>query len=275
MGADGDIPSDELIGRIKEYMIKASREAKENTSWISPNNAYEAAVQKFIDGILTRPRGKAFLEDFIPFQRMVSHYGMYNSLSQTLLKVCSPGLPDLYQGTELWDLNLVDPDNRRPVDFEQRMLLLRSLQEAIPSTALAWDLSLTREDGRIKLYTLSRSLTFRRERPELFREGAYLPLEAEGDNRDCICAFERSLKGSSAVIIVPRFLSRLISGTGSVPFSKAVWGETKLVLPDASAGSRYRNVFTGEELVVPVEGWSLPLAEVFTCFPIALLERKS
>ena len=173
----------------------------------------------------------------------------------------------------LWDLNLVDPDNRRPVDFEQRIQMLHSLQEAGPSTSLAWDLSQAREDGRIKLYTLWQGLTFRRERQELFRSGAYLPIETEGEKRECICAFERSLKDRSAVVVVPRFLSRLISGTGSVPFSTAVWGDTRLVLPDASAGCRYRNVFTGEELVVPEGGWSLQAGEIFTCFPVAMLER--
>ena len=271
----GDQPSDEFIRRIKEYMLKSCREAKENTSWISPNSPYEAGVQAFIDGILSRPQGKAFLDDFIPFQRMVSHYGMYNSLSQVLLKVCSPGLPDIYQGTELWDLNLVDPDNRRAVDFGRRIQMLKALQDAGPSTTLAWELSLAREDGRIKLFTLARSLAFRRKRSALFREGAYLPLEAEGEKRECVCAFERSLQGTSAVVVVPRFLARLISGTGSVPFSKAVWGDAKLVLPDAPPGSRYRNIFTGEDLAVADGAWSLALADVFSCFPVALLERLS
>ena len=270
---DGEQPTGEFVGRIKEYMLKACREAKVNTSWISPNEHYESAVLRFIDAILGRPQGKAFLEDFIPFQRMVSHYGMYNSLSQALLKVCAPGVPDIYQGTELWDLSLVDPDNRRPVDFARRDEMLRTLQSAGPSVTMAWNLSQAREDGRIKLYTLATSLAYRRDRRTLFREGAYLPLETEGEKRDCICAFERSLQHSSAIIVVPRLLTRLISGTGSVPFSKAVWEDTRLVLPDAPPGTMYRNVFTGEELVVAEGAWSLSLAEILSCFPVALLDR--
>jgi (1->4)-alpha-D-glucan 1-alpha-D-glucosylmutase len=266
-------PSDEFVRRIGEYMIKSCREAKVNTSWISPNGSYEAAVTAFIDALLVRQQGKAFLNDFIPFQRMISHYGTYNSLSQALLKVCAPGVPDIYQGSELWDLNLVDPDNRQPVDFNKRVQMLRTLQDAGNLRELAWELSLSREDGRIKLYTLSRALQFRRERGELFRHGAYLPLDCEGEKAAHVCAFERAWQGASIVVAAPRLLTRLISGTGSVPFSRAVWGDTRAVVPDEAAGTKYRNIFTGEELSVAEGLGGLMLAEVFGSFPVALLER--
>lgn len=268
---DGNEPSEEFVGRIKQYMMKACREAKVNTSWISPNDPYETAVCSFVDGVLTRPKGEAFLEDFLPFQRKISRHGMYNSLSQTLLKVCSPGVPDIYQGTELWDLNLVDPDNRRPVDFSRRSQMLASLHQA--GDKLCRELLTAREDGRIKLFILSRALNFRRAHRALFREGAYLPLEAEGDKREHVCAFERTLQQESAVIVVPRFTARLPSDIGSGPFGKTVWGDTRLVLPDASPGSRFLNIFTGEKHEVQQGAWSLPLSDVFSCFPVALLER--
>jgi (1->4)-alpha-D-glucan 1-alpha-D-glucosylmutase len=278
MEGNGGRNLDGFVARIKEYMIKACREAKVNTSWISPNAPYEAAVLKFVDGLLTGPKAKPFLDDLLPFQRMIAHYGMYNSLSQTLLKVCAPGVPDIYQGTELWDLSLVDPDNRRPVDFDLRSRMLQELDDAVRvrnSRDIAWELSLSREDGKIKLYTLSRALRFRQERGALFRDGAYLPLEASGGRAQHLCAFQRSLGGAEAVVVVPRLLAGLISGTGSVPFSKAVWEDTAVLLPGAAPGELFRNVFTGEvvEAAAGEGGAMLSAADVLASFPVALLER--
>ena len=264
--------------RIEDYMIKASREAKVNTSWINPNAEYEDAMLAFIDRILRPSPQNQFLNDFLPFQRMISHYGMFNSLSQTLLKICAPGVPDFYQGTELWDFSLVDPDNRRPVDYEKRVSMLAELQQkeaAMTGVQLAWDLSLNKEDGRIMLYLTHKALNYRRENRPLFEQGEYLPLSDEGARTGHVCAFERKLGGKCIVVAVPRFLTRLISGGGSVPFGEAVWEDTRLLLPEIGPGVQFRNIFTNEIIVTVLQDGKsvLPLAEVYASFPAAMLEQ--
>jgi (1->4)-alpha-D-glucan 1-alpha-D-glucosylmutase len=146
--------------RIQSYMIKAVREAKIHTAWLEPDKEYEEACIKFIEQILDTSKPNEFLETFIPFQRKVAYYGIFNSLSQTLIKITSPGVPDFYQGAELWDLNLVDPDNRRPVDFSTRRSLLRNITEETQADLLSLVSSLLRgrEDGRIKLFLISTAL---------------------------------------------------------------------------------------------------------------------
>ena len=262
--------------RIKDYMIKASLEAKVNTSWINPNAEYEQAMLAFIDRILRPSPQNQFLNDFLPFQRMISHYGMFNSISQTLLKICAPGVPDFYQGTELWDFSLVDPDNRRPVDYEKRVSMLAELRQkaaGMTGVQLAWDLSLSKEDGRIMLYLTHKALNYRRENRPLFEQGEYLPLTDEGARAGHVCAFERKLGGTRIVVAVPRFLTQLISGGGSVPFGEAVWEDTRLLLPEIGPGVQFRNIFTNEIIVtVSQDGKSaLALADVYASFPAAML----
>ena len=147
------------------------------------------------------------------FQRLTAACGIFNSLSQTLLKITSPGIPDFYQGNELWDFSLVDPDNRRPVDYRIRKNLLDELMR-MESTAgpleTAREVVATRNDGRIKLHLTCKALNFRRENRELFESGSYLPLTVEGACQEHVCAFERSVNGSSVLVVVPRFCSRLI-----------------------------------------------------------------
>jgi (1->4)-alpha-D-glucan 1-alpha-D-glucosylmutase len=269
---------DAFIHRIKEYMLKASREAKANTSWINPNMEYEDAILAFTDAMMRPLPENRFLGDFLPFQQMVSHYGMFSSLSQALLKICSPGVPDFYQGTELWDFSLVDPDNRRSVDYEKRINILADLRQKgmeMTGVDLAWELSLAKEDGRIKLYLVHTALNYRRANRALFEQGEYLPLEAEGMKAEHVCAFARRAGKACTVTVVPRFLTRLISGGGSVPFGKAVWEDTRLTLPMGEPGMQFRNVFTGEIVTAESQGekTSLLLADVFACFPVAMLER--
>jgi len=271
---------EEFVQRIKDYMIKASREAKVNTSWISPHNAYEKALLHFIDGLIRQSPQSQFMNDFLPFQRMISHYGMFNSLSQTLLKICAPGVPDFFQGTELWDFSLVDPDNRRPVDYEKRMSMLAALKQKekeIPRTNLAWELSLNKEDGRIKLYCISQALHFRKENRVLFDQGDYIPLAARGAQSDHVCAFARKSGDALLIVAVPRFLTPLISGGGSVPFGKAVWEDTRIIVPEVAEKTNFRNVITHEVVSAHsyYEETGFLLSEVFSCFPVALLERIS
>jgi (1->4)-alpha-D-glucan 1-alpha-D-glucosylmutase len=269
---------DTFVQRIRDYMIKASREAKVNTSWINPNADYERAMLVFIDRVLRPSPQNQFLNDFLPFQRMISHYGMFNSLSQTLLKICAPGVPDFYQGTELWDFSLVDPDNRRPVDYEKRKSMLAQLKQKeaeMTAVQLAWDLSLNKDDGRIMLYLVHKALTYRRENRPLFEQGEYLPLTAEGAMSGHVCTFARKLGSKSIVVAVPRFLTRLISGGGSVPFGSAVWKDTRVLLPEIGPGVQFRNIFTQEMSVAASQDGrsALALADIHASFPVAMLEQ--
>ncbi|MBC7962939.1 MAG: malto-oligosyltrehalose synthase [Steroidobacteraceae bacterium] len=264
--------------RIKEYMLKAIREAKVHTSWISPNALHEEAVLSFIDSILKDSRHNNFLHDFALFQRLTADCGIYNALSQTLLKISSPGFPDFYQGNELWDFSLTDPDNRRPVDYRLRKNLLEELLRK-ESTAgpleTARELLGSRNDGRIKLHLTCKALNFRRENRELFESGRYLPLTVEGVCQEHVCAFERSINGSSILVVVPRFCSRLMRDKSSLPLGAEVWRDTRIIQSFDTPTSRYRNIFTGEVLGLDQQGGSLSLAlkDILSVYPVALLER--
>ncbi len=268
-------------GRIREYMVKAIREAKINSSWINPDITYEEGVTRFVDAILSRSASNGFMKDFLPFQERISYLGMFNSLSQTLLKVTSPGVPDFYQGTEIWDLSLVDPDNRRPVNFALRRAMLRRLKKRIAKCGenrldLAKELLRTWKSGAAKLYVTFASLNYRRENRVLFEDGGYVPLSADGDLRENVCAFARVLENEAALTVVPRFLSRLSKNNDSVQFGGPIWENTGLVLPDEIPAGAYRNIFTGEVLAEIVRDGkrSLPLGAVLARFPVALLERQ-
>lgn len=266
--------------RIIGYMEKATREAKVHTSWVNPNEAYDRAVRDFITRILTDVPDNHFLNDIRTFQRKVAFYGMFNALSQALLKITSPGVPDVYQGTELWDLSLVDPDNRRPVDFASRDAAVRQLQERMAAlggdlSELAGELLEQAADGRIKLYTLLRALTYRCAHQELFAQGSYAALEANGAKREHVVAFARTLDGAAVMTLVPRLVTRLTGGTEQPPVGEEVWKDTWLALPDDVPGARYRNLYTGAVLTVAERDGvpALPVSEALGCFPVALLER--
>ncbi len=273
----GPTAADELTaftGRVQAYMRKAVHEAKVHTSWINPNKAYDDGVEEFTARILDEKRSGPFLEDFREFQKRVNHYGLFNGLAQTLLRVAAPGVPDTYQGTELWDFNLVDPDNRRPVDYGRRREMLAALRTNMKSVGgdlrgLARELVGTKEDGRVKLYVTHLSLQCRREFPGLFADGVYVPLEAEGPRKEHVFGFARGKEGRWAAAIVPRFLTRLAPTTEHLPTGR-VWEETGITLPGTESVRRWRNVFTGE-IYTPSEGPSLRLTEVLGHFPVALL----
>ena len=258
--------------RIREYMVKAIREAKVNTSWISPNAAYEEAVTGFVDGILAETPGNGFLAEFLPVQRRIARCGLFSSLSQVLLKMVSPGVPDFYQGSELWDFTLVDPDNRRPVDYHSRMQALAALkvrEAAIGPQALFRELLASGADGRVKLYLIYRVLNFRRQRQELFDQGDYLPLEVQGEKSRHLCAFARRLQGRVVIAVAPRLVATLLVEPELAPLGERVWQTTQLLLPEG-AGGRLRNIVNGAEL--DAVGRTVPLAELFAEAPVALLE---
>jgi (1->4)-alpha-D-glucan 1-alpha-D-glucosylmutase len=269
----------EFVDRIQDYMQKALHEAKVHTSWVNPNTAYDDAVRRFVARLLDEKRNARFLADFRAFQSRISHYGFFNSLAQTLLKVAAPGVPDVYQGTELWDFSLVDPDNRRPVDYERRRQRLAELNEALTRPeelpALARQLTERKEDGRVKLYVTRQALHCRREHLGLFSTGEYVPLEAAGLHREHVVAFLRRAEGVWALVAVPRLLTALVK-SGAAPLGPDVWETTVLVLPAGAPRGPWRNLFTGELLRSREENGQvvLPLAEVFGQFPVALLVAR-
>ncbi len=267
--------SEGFVARMQQYMLKAVKEAKVNTSWVNPNGPYDAAVQEFVARILVGGDDNPFLRDFIPFQQRVARAGMVNGLAQVVLKVAAPGVPDVYQGTELWDLSLVDPDNRRPVDYNSRAAALAAIARILEGerAGAAQDLLSSWQDGRVKLYVLHRALTLRRERPELFQHGGYVPLTAQGPRHDNVCAFARTHDAQMAVAVVPRLVARLVREPDGLPLGQQVWGESFLPLPGGTPGTRFVDRFTGA-VVTAIDhggGAALPLASVFDSFPVALL----
>jgi (1->4)-alpha-D-glucan 1-alpha-D-glucosylmutase len=269
---------DKFVQRIQAYMQKAIHEAKEHTSWINPNPAHDDAVRTFVSRILDARKNRRFIDDVREFVRRISDHGMFNSLSQTLLKIALPGVPDIYQGTELWDFSLVDPDNRRPVDYELRAHYLQELQEsAAQAGSELWRLARTlvdsRVDGRIKLYLTYQALRCRRSHPGLFSEGEYFAAETAGAKSEQVFAFARRLKGASAVVAVPRLVTRLMPQSGDLPLGPSAWQDTILRLPAEQDGHVYKNIFTGETLAARLEDGkeTLALRDVLANFPVALL----
>ena len=263
--------------RIVQYMEKATREAKVYTSWVNPNEAYDTAMRRFVTGMLDPRRSKRFLESLATFSRRVAYFGRFNSLAQTLVRLTAPGVPDLYQGTELWDLSLVDPDNRRPVDYALRSRLLAELraQAAVDLPGLAEQLLERAEDGRIKLHVVQAALALRRARPELFAEGAYLPLAAQGARAEHVVAFARRRHANDELVsVVPRLCVGLAGGEERPPVG-ALWGDTVLALPHAAPGATYHDRLTGATHTVAEHagGASLALHALLAPFPVALLER--
>lgn len=254
--------------RFNAYLIKAVRESKLKTSWIKPDVEYEKALIAFSDALLAPTASNGFLKSFLPFQRAVAHYGILNSLSQTLVKLTAPGVPDFYQGTELWDFSFVDPDNRRPVDFEVRARLLEELlaEERRNPSGLPERLLAGREDGRLKLFLIHRGLSLRRHHPALFEKGAYRPVEVKGRKKDHVVAFMRQQNAVRVLTVVPRFCSRLVK-PGEFPVGPPLWSDTRLILPDGAA-SPLKNALTGR--LIPFEK-SLPVGEVLQSYPVALL----
>ncbi|WP_434622112.1 malto-oligosyltrehalose synthase [Azospirillum sp. B2RO_4] len=245
--------------RIVGAMTKSMREAKVHSTWAAPNETYEGAVVSFIHDALDVTRRNAFLEAFLPFQAALARIGMVNGLSQALLKLTSPGVPDIYQGCELWNLSLVDPDNRLPVDYDACRKLLDEVEDvvergAVPALLERWT------DGAVKLAVTRQALAVRAELPEVFSAGEYLPLEATGDRADHVVAYARRSGDDTVLVAVPRLVGQL----GDSPD----WGNTAIPLP---RGSRWRNRLTGAE----VEGGDTVMAAtLFADLPVALLSQE-
>ena len=260
--------------RVEQFMLKAVREAKQFTSWTYPDLGYEAAVRKFVKSLLRRRAKNRFLYDFAMFHRWVSRIGVFNSLAQVLLKFTSPGVPDVYQGSELWNFHLVDPDNRRQVDYnlptQQLEEMRRQDQLCDTHSSFAHRLLETMEDGRIKLFLTWKALCSRKSRADLFRHGAYLPLVTQGEKAGNLVAFARLHEGQAAIVVVSRLLATLLGEQHSMPLGAEVWGDAAIVLPEALKQFAYRNAFTGEAFLAENSG-SLSASSLFGSFPVALL----
>jgi (1->4)-alpha-D-glucan 1-alpha-D-glucosylmutase len=265
---------EEFLARMQEYMTKALSEAKVNLSWTNPNPAYVDAVHAFLRAILMpdargrEPRFVEMMEEILPALRM---FGGVNSLAQAVLKIASPGVPDFYQGSEMWDLSLVDPDNRRPVDYELRRRALDGMKEQATSQG---ELAVCREvldrldDGRVKLWTIHRALELRNRMADVFRRGEYVPVAATNGHAENVVAFSR---GKKVLAVVPRFAYSLMDGKARLPLNGA-WGRGEIVVPEM-AGAALENVFTGEWVRVGEDG-RLALRDVFREFPVFLGSRE-
>jgi (1->4)-alpha-D-glucan 1-alpha-D-glucosylmutase len=243
--------------RMRDFMIKAVREAKQKSSWDNPNAEYETALTTFVERTLDPVFGRAFIARFLVFARQIAHLGLWNSLAQTVLKLTLPGVPDFYQGAELWDLSLVDPDNRRPVDYAKRMAMLADLKTndvSIPEMQTTW------QDGGIKLAVIHKLLALRQAQPDLFAFGAYEPLLATGDDADRIIAFQRRQQDKAVVVCVARHLQN-----PSIPYH-AAWANTVLRLPQG----RWVDVLTGERLAA-AQDEDLDVTRLLRSLPAAVL----
>jgi (1->4)-alpha-D-glucan 1-alpha-D-glucosylmutase len=256
--------------RIVAYMSKAMREAKARTSWARVNEAYEGATSDFVHALLDDTRPNAFLDDFRVVAATVAWIGYLNSLSITTLKLASPGVPDIYQGNEVWDFSLVDPDNRRPVDYRARHAMLAEIRALGDTPGPALDAMFTNlEDGRAKLHVVWRLLALRREREALFLEGGYTAVRATGPGARHVVAFARRHAREAVIAVVPRLVTGLGVGTGVLPCGERTWGDTRIDLPFLEDGTEVRDALTGSVHVVA--GGGLPLAAILARLPVALL----
>jgi (1->4)-alpha-D-glucan 1-alpha-D-glucosylmutase len=277
----GDELSDEAFAdfqrRVREYMGKAIKEAKVRTSWTNPDADYDAAMARFVDACFDRKKSAAFLESVRRFKRRLERPGQLNALGQLVLKLASPGVVDTYQGCELWDLSLVDPDNRRPVDYALRARQLEELDRELGNgqADLATRLLANMDDGRVKLYALAQGLRLRQRQAPLFRAGGYQALDLTGPRAQAAVALAREHEKAVVLAVVPRFTLSAFEDAGGLA---AAYEGTFVNLPEAYAGMMFRDVFTGRAVRPergPAGGVVLPLSPLLASFPVVLLERSS
>jgi (1->4)-alpha-D-glucan 1-alpha-D-glucosylmutase len=258
-GEPEGVATPEYIERIQAYMAKALHEAKLNTSWIQPNEAWDAAMRDFVAKVLDpSPRNK-FLPAFLPIAQEIARLGAINSLTQTLLKLTSPGVPDIYQGNEIWDHSLVDPDNRRPVDYKRR----REMLEALPGSAPE-ELMRNWPDGRIKMFLTQRVLQFRREHVDLFESGDYLPLVTSGALGESCVSFARSSADKWIVVIAPRLSARV-----GFPPTGERWRDATIEFPETLSLEHAHDLFTCRP--IRFDGRRLSAVEGLSVLPFTVI----
>ncbi|WP_114209653.1 malto-oligosyltrehalose synthase [Acidisarcina polymorpha] len=274
---DTDEARQDFLKRIQEYSSKALSESKVNLSWLNPNPEYIEAVHAFLADALTpdkRGKDSRFVQLFNTVLPRLKFFGAINSLAQTVLKLISPGVPDFYQGAELWELSLVDPDNRRPVDYEMRSSLLHtitSLEASSGALAVCQDVLTNLPDGRVKLWVAYKALGLRNDWHNLFRKGDYVPLQLIGTNAKFAIAFLRSFEGHSVLTVIPRFANTLMHGKTEWPLND-VWGDSRIELPE-NTPRLFTNIFTGKQVLADESGL-LSLSTVFEDFPVAVLTSE-
>lgn len=263
--------ADNIGKRMEDYMVKAVREAKAHTSWVAPDADYEAGLIGFVRKLISPSFENRFMELFLPFCRKVAWFGVFNSLSQCLIKITAPGMPDFYRGTEEFDLTLVDPDNRRPLDYNQLRRHAQKIREKIRSDlpALIRSMMGSPLDGRLKRFLIISALADRSARTRLYREGEYIPLAPEGEHHDHVIAFARRFKNQWSITLVPRFLTGIVEAE-EPPLGKEVWEDTAVKLP-SGAPAKWENALTGDIYVAPD---CLMAGEVFSRFPAALVKGE-
>jgi (1->4)-alpha-D-glucan 1-alpha-D-glucosylmutase len=254
---------DALRNRLAAYVRKAGREAARRTSWIDVNEAYEQAAARFVGAILDPKRSAAFLQELTGFTAGLAPPGAINGLVQTVLKLTLPGVPDIYQGAERWDLSLVDPDNRRPVDFS-------SLSDQLRRKAGWRELLAAWPNGRIKQAVIQALLKLRRADPALFERGDYRPLEAEGANADRVLAFARVHQGRALIVAAPRLTARLVADAPQMTDMAFAWNDCRLLLPERLQPLRFRNALADAALEKRSEA-PLALADLFQPLPFGVL----
>jgi (1->4)-alpha-D-glucan 1-alpha-D-glucosylmutase len=281
-GSDTPAVLTELRERLQAFMMKSVKEAKVHTSWLTPNEEYESAVTRFVERALTGPTSVKFLTAFAPLARRVAQIGMVNALSQVTVKIASPGVPDFYQGAELWDLSLVDPDNRRPVDFTRRMQALEDVDRALAlpdaerSAAIA-QLVASWPDGRIKLLLTALGLRLRREQSDVFLAGRYVPLVTDVVVKGSLVAFARVLDDRVVIVVAPRLVAPLMTNGHAAPVGGDAWKTSRVFLPPELGGLTYRHEITGAE-VQPTsagDGAWLFAGQLFETVPVAVLRAIS
>jgi (1->4)-alpha-D-glucan 1-alpha-D-glucosylmutase len=252
--------------------VKAVREAKVHTAWLRPDESYEQGYLTFIERILDTNRENSFLRDFLPFHRRIVWYGMFNSLSQVTLKATCPGIPDFYQGTELWDLSLVDPDNRHEVDYGRRRSMLAELtaREGEDPFALLHELLMNLQDGRAKLYLIQKLLAARKTWPGAFQRGEYVPLGVHGQHRNSVLAFARQAPESMVAVVVPRLLTNVVV-EGVTPTGMQVWGDTCVEVP-TEGNHPWQHAITGGHINA---ARMVAVGELLQHFPVAVLAQTA
>lgn len=274
----------DLRERVSAYMIKAVREAKTQSSWINPQQDYEDALLSLVGRCLDVSRANPFLADFREFHRPVALAGVVNSLAQAVIKLTAPGVPDVYQGCELWDLSLVDPDNRRAVDFDRREAMLNRLAADfaggsgnLTPDVVASGLLDRWHDGVVKLFVVWRLLWLRGLYPDLFEGGSYQPLDVTGPRADHVCAFGRVDETASVITVVPRLPLRLQATGAQWPCGPEVWQDTAIGVGTDDAAGPWKCVFTGRtpDAYAEADGSArLAASEALACFPVAVLTRQ-
>jgi (1->4)-alpha-D-glucan 1-alpha-D-glucosylmutase len=265
-----------LQSRLEEFVVKAAKEAKTETSWLSPNEKHESALRQFVSLLLSAPASDPFISDFRRLHRGLAFLGACNSFSQLLLKMTAPGIPDFYQGSELWNLCLTDPDNRQLVDFRSRITALENLKSlgADPSADRIAEILNDWPDGRLKLYVTTRVLNFRRSHPALFSKGCYVPLSTHGSYRRSVFAFFRHFEDKWLIVVVPRLLKKMVKA-GAFPLGR-IWGTTTLEIP-ATMPELWTDIVTNEQIDLSqrAEGSSVPTSEFFHHLPFAVLAAST